>query len=181
MEFKTYNHKCWVPIWHFISTQCLIFIFIGHFWKQLSKVHSCHHLRWQMKKQNHREGLGHRAGRRLILSPSFCCFHLIYSALLGWVVSICLSRSILLCLRMLIYINGFLYLCLTFEFGYCRAVERNPRDGRDDGESIYFLSSLSRGHIRITATLGQKSPFPSGLLLSPWDYSNSFLPLPLQA
>ena len=42
-EFKTNNHKRWASIWHFISAQCFILIFIGHFGKELSKVPLYHH------------------------------------------------------------------------------------------------------------------------------------------
>lgn len=62
-------------------------------------------LRWYMKKQSHVEGLGHRAGTSLILSLGSYCFHLIYSALLSWIASICPSRCTLLCQRRLTYIN----------------------------------------------------------------------------
>ena len=37
-EFKTNDYKRWASIWHFISAQCFILIFIGHFGKELSKV-----------------------------------------------------------------------------------------------------------------------------------------------
>ena len=57
-------------------------------------------------------------------------------------------------------------LCLTFEFGYCRALGRNPMGGGGDGWSICLSALFLSVHIRIAATLGQKSPF----LSSSWLY-----------
>ena len=150
-------------------------------------------LRWWMKEQSHREGLGHIPGARLVLSPGSCCLHLTHSTLLDWIASDP-PRSALFCSgRLASYQQiplslwrtgkpGVLQsmgsqevghdwateqqLCLTFEFGYCRALGRNPMGGGGDGWSICLPALFLSVHIRIAATLGQKSPF----LSSSWLY-----------
>ena len=138
----------------------------------ISQNHSPRHigiltLRWWSNKKSHMEALGDTAATRLILCPGSSCFCLIYSTLLGWEASIWPSRSTLLCSGRLTYANNPTLLHPTLEFGYCRALQRNPRERRVDGGSIYSPSSLSEGSHKNSGKPGQKgiAPFKTMALL----------------
>lgn len=116
---------------------------------------------------SHREGLGHTARTRLILSPGSCCLHLIHSTLLRWTASICPSRSTLLCLGKLTYIPNSLPSILHWHLATAGHWREIPGREEMTAGAFNFPALFLKGHIRTAATLDQK----------PWLLSRSWLSL----